>query len=146
MNTIFLIWSIFYSLWIQPVSGSRISFKGEVRFTSDAPLEVISASSDKLLGVIDHSTGDFAFSVKLKSFQGFNSALQAEHFHENYMRTALYPNLTYSGKLLDKMEENSSSIIEVRTKGKFYINGVWSEENEHDSRTPRYAPTRSDRA
>jgi hypothetical protein len=108
-------------------SREKISFKGEVSFTSDAPLEVIRAKSDKLAGVIDPATGEFAFSVKLKTFNGFNSALQQEHFHENYMRTSMYPTLSYSGKLLDKLEEGLSGDFEVRTKGKFYINGVWSE-------------------
>lgn len=127
MNMIFNIFTLSCLLLMSPPTREKISFKGEVSFTSDAPLEVIRAKSDKLIGIIDPVTGEFAFSVKLKTFNGFNSALQQEHFHENYMRTSLYPTLSYSGKLLDKLDEGITGNIELRTKGKFYINGVYSE-------------------
>jgi DNA topoisomerase IA len=52
---------------------------------------VIKAESNKLTGIIDITENKFAFSVKLLTFEGFNSALQKEHFNENYMETTKYP-------------------------------------------------------
>ena len=58
---------------------------GKVSFLSEAPLELIKAASDKLKGAIDKTQNTFAFAVDIHSFKGFNSDLQREHFHENYM-------------------------------------------------------------
>src|SRR5689334_20565801 len=60
---------------------------GEISFTSNAKLELINAASKKLHGLIDPSTGQFAFIVKIQSFEGFNSKLQRDHFNENFMET-----------------------------------------------------------
>ncbi len=103
---------------------SKISFSGKVKFLSDAPLEMIKAESNQLTGIVDMAESKFAFSVRLKSFDGFNSALQKEHFHENYMESDKYPTLTYAGKLLDKPDLTSDGMYEVRSKGNFIIHGI----------------------
>lgn len=107
--------------------NSKVTFSGKVKFVSDAPLEVIKAESNNLAGIVDISDNKFAFSVKLKSFEGFNSALQKEHFHENYMETNKYPAITYAGKLLDKPNIAADGIYEVRSKGQFTIHGITKE-------------------
>ncbi|HTF27318.1 MAG TPA: hypothetical protein VK625_00660, partial [Flavitalea sp.] len=61
--------------------------KSEMSFTSNADLELIKAASNKVQGLIDPATNQFAFSVDVKSFQGFNSELQREHFNEKYMES-----------------------------------------------------------
>ena len=103
---------------------SKISFSGKVKFLSDAPLEMIKAESNQLTGIVDMAESKFAFSVRLKSFDGFNSALQKEHFHENYMESDKYPTLTYAGKLLDKPDLTLDGVYEVRSKGNFIIHGI----------------------
>ena len=55
--------------------------KAGLDFTSDAELELIKAASGETRGLIDPVTNQFAFSVEIKSFKGFNSALQREHFN-----------------------------------------------------------------
>jgi polyisoprenoid-binding protein YceI len=107
--------------------SSRINLSGKVKFVSDAPLEIIKAESEKLTGIIDFASNSFAFTVNLKSFEGFNSALQKEHFHENYLESEDYPAITYTGKVLDKIDWTQDGTYEVRTKGKFNIHGIAKE-------------------
>lgn len=107
--------------------SQKWQIKGNVSFISDAPLEMISAESKKLNGLIDVEKSTFAFTIPLKSFEGFNSALQKEHFHENYMESGTFPNITYAGKLLDKFPSGVDGVYEVRSKGFFTIHGVKKE-------------------
>src|SRR5687768_3280102 len=74
---------------------------GKIDFTSDAPLELINANSEKAQGIIDPSTKQFAFIVGTSSFKGFNSELQRQHFNEKYMETEKYYQSSFSGTLLD---------------------------------------------
>lgn len=106
--------------------NTTVSLSGNVKFVSDASLEVIKAESNKLTGIIDITENKFAFSVKLLTFEGFNSALQKEHFNENYMETTKYPTITYTGKLLDDIPLKDGK-YQVRTKGKFTIRGITKE-------------------
>lgn len=117
-------------LWSTHVAFSQttnMGFKGKVKFVSNAPLEIIKAESQKITGIIDQTNYNFAFSVTLKSFDGFNSALQQEHFHENYLESLKFPNITYTGKILDKIDWKKDGSYEIRTKGKFNIHGVEKE-------------------
>lgn len=107
--------------------GAQLKFSGKVRFESDAPLEFITAVADKVQGVITTDDQRFAFTVSIKSFNGFNSALQKEHFNENYLESEKYPLASYSGRLLDKIDFSTSGTFTVRTKGKFEIRGVSAE-------------------
>ena len=56
--------------------------EGYVHFKSDAPLELIQASSRELAGVINCENLTFAYTIPINSFEGFNSPLQKEHFRE----------------------------------------------------------------
>ncbi len=100
---------------------------GKLRFTSEAPLELIKATSDKLRGAIDQSKNTFAFAVEINSFKGFNGDLQREHFHENYMETDLFPNATFSGKFIEQVDFSVNGNYEVRAKGFFTVHGVSKE-------------------
>lgn len=98
---------------------------GSVDFLSEAPIELIEASSDHLEGVIDFSESTFAFTFPVETFEGFNSPLQKEHFKEHYLETAKYPNATFSGKMLGYNscgEESCEQLI--KAKGKLVIHGV----------------------
>lgn len=126
MKYLILFFVIFSSV-IASSQSTKANFKGKVKFVSNAPLEIIKAESQKLTGIVDKNNYSFAFTVNLKSFEGFNSALQQEHFHENYMETEKYPAITYTGKILDKIDWKSDGSYEVRAKGKFNIHGIESE-------------------
>lgn len=100
---------------------------GRVRFKSMAPLEIIEASSEKLLGAIDPAGQTFAWTVDVLSFEGFNSPLQREHFNENYLESTRYPNASFSGKIIEKIDFDKDGTYAVRAKGKLRIHGVEQE-------------------
>jgi polyisoprenoid-binding protein YceI len=100
---------------------------GKVSFISDAPLEVISAKSGKLRGVIDTSKNSFAWTVDIKTFEGFNSPLQREHFNENYMETKKFPKASFSGKIIEKIDFQKNGTYHLRAKGKLSVHGVEQE-------------------
>ena len=97
--------------------------KGKINFTSDAPLEVIKATSDQMKMIIDPSTNQFALLVSISSFKGFNGRLQRDHFNEKYMESDKYPNATFKGKIIEKVDFFSDGVYEVRAKGDLEIHG-----------------------
>lgn len=104
-----------------------ISHKGEISFTSSAPLENIKAKTKAINGIIDFEKNEFAISVDVKKFNGFNSPLQKEHFHENYLESNLFPKATFSGKIIEKVSLESNSTFTIRAKGLLDIHGVKNE-------------------
>lgn len=109
------------------VSCQNLQVKqGRISFESNAELEIIKASSNKLKGLFNASNKNFAFTIEIASFEGFNSALQKEHFNENYMETATFPKASFSGKILDNFDPNKDKQI-IRAKGKLDVHGVVKE-------------------
>jgi hypothetical protein len=100
---------------------------GTVEFRSDAPLEMIKAKSNELRGLIDFEKETFAFSITINSFKGFNSALQREHFNENYLESERFPRATFAGKLIEKIDISQPAQYHIRAKGKLNIHGVEQE-------------------
>lgn len=98
--------------------------KGTISFRSDAPLELITASSNEIRGKLDTAKRVFAFTVKLRSFNGFNSPLQKEHFNENYMESKQYPDAFFSGKIIEDIDFSKNGTYTVRAKGNLTIHGV----------------------
>lgn len=96
----------------------------KVKFKSDAPLEIITAESSELNGLLDVKTRQFAFTVNNESFKGFNSQLQQTHFNDNYMETDKYPIISFCGKIIDELDFNREGSYVVRTKGMMNIKGV----------------------
>lgn len=97
--------------------------KGEVSFTSIAPLEVISAKSGELNGIVDLDKSTFAFNFPVRSFSGFNSPLQKEHFNEHYLETDKYPKATFTGKIIELEKVEGDYLQEIYAKGKMTIHG-----------------------
>lgn len=97
--------------------------KGHITFKSDAPLEIISASSGNLEGIIDADSKTFAFVVSIISFKGFNNGLQQQHFYENYLETTKYPDATFAGKIIEEMDLTKPGTYQARAKGQLTIHG-----------------------
>lgn len=97
---------------------------GIVEFVSDAPLELISAKSNKLKGILSVNNLEFAFEVAINSFIGFNSPLQNEHFLENYMQADDFPTATFTGSIIEIIDFDKLGLSKVRAKGNFKIHGV----------------------
>lgn len=112
------------SLYSQQV---YLTFAGIVNFTSNAPLEVIKATSDQLHGAIDPSGRSFAFTIENNSFKGFNSTLQQEHFYENYLEVQEYPVSTFKGKFIEAIDPGNEKEQLVRAKGILNIHGIEQE-------------------
>ncbi|MBL7803936.1 MAG: YceI family protein [Saprospiraceae bacterium] len=100
---------------------------GSLHFKSDAPLEIIEARSNKMRGLIDPEAQTFAWAVDIKTFEGFNSPLQREHFNENYMESSKYPKATFQGKIIETIDYKKDGTYTVRAKGKLNIHGVEQE-------------------
>ena len=112
------------------ISAQQAEFrvrKSKVDFVSDAPLELIKASSDKLKGVLDPDKNTFAFSIAVESFKGFNSLLQQEHFYENYLEEKAYPYSKFEGKIIEQIDFSHDGNYKIRAKGKLTIHGVEQE-------------------
>jgi hypothetical protein len=97
--------------------------KGEISFTSNATLELIKASSSQIRGVIDPGNNQFAFIVRIKSFEGFNSSLQKEHFNEKYLESDKYYDATFTGKIVEPVDLTKDGEHVVQAKGTMVIHG-----------------------
>ena len=96
---------------------------GVINFKSDAPLEVITATSKKMEGVIDADALTFAFSLQVRTFEGFNNGLQQQHFYENYLETDKYPEATFYGKIIEHVNLKVPGTYTIRAKGQLTIHG-----------------------
>lgn len=101
-----------------------IRAEGKASFASDAPLELIQASSNELRGVVNTEENTFAFTIPTSTFQGFNNGLQREHFNENYLESKTYPSATFKGRFIDPLPLNEPGRHIVRAKGLLNIHGV----------------------
>ena len=100
---------------------------GHIKFTSDAPLEFIQASSNELAGILNINDLSFSFTVPMVSFQGFNSALQRTHFNENYIESEKFPNSTFKGKIIEEIDFSSPGTYQIRAKGLLNVHGIDSD-------------------
>lgn len=114
-----------FALLFRPASAQvYICHDGVTKFTSEAPLELIKAKSDKTAGAVDCASKNVAWSIDIDSFEGFNSALQKEHFRENYMETEKYRTATFKGKIIEDVDLTKNGSFTVRAKGIFSIHGT----------------------
>ncbi len=104
-----------------------VTSSGEVLFKSEAPQELIRASSKELKGAIDESTNSFSFKIRVASFDGFNSAMQRTHFNENYLQSERYPEASFKGKIIEEINWQQPGKYQVRAKGQLMIHGVEQE-------------------
>lgn len=100
------------------------SEKGEVVFKSAAPLEIIQATSTKLMGLLNPEKKTFRFQVSMNTFTGFNSPKQEEHFNENYIESEVYPKAIFVGKIVEDIDMSVPGTYPIRAKGKLLLHGV----------------------
>jgi len=100
-----------------------VTENGQIDFTSNAELELIKASSNKVRGILDPSNNQIAFVIDILSFTGFNSALQREHFLEKYMEVHHYPKAEFSGKIIEHIDFQTEGTFDVRAKGTLDVHG-----------------------
>lgn len=100
------------------------SLNGSVHFRSDAPQELIKAESKELKGAIETTAKTFSFKIRISSFEGFNSGLQRIHFNENYLESAVYPEASFKGKIIEDIDFTKDGRYEIRAKGILNIHGI----------------------
>ena len=122
----FLFW-IFGCTGLVHAQSIYQTVNGKISFSSEAPLELIRASSNQLFGLLDNDKKTFSFRITIRSFQGFNSPLQREHFNENYMESDKFPEASFKGKIIEEADLNKDGEYEVRAKGVLTIHGVSQE-------------------
>lgn len=128
MKKLLLFYTILSSLTLSAQQGKvLITENGMVDFVSEAPLEIIKASSSALKGAIDVEKQTFVFVLENQTFKGFNSPLQQEHFYENYMETAKYPKTTFTGRIIEPLNIVHGTTQTVRAKGILDLHGVKQE-------------------
>ena len=109
----------------RPTAGPLFEVrKGSIVFHSNAPLELIRASSEKLVGLLDTQRKNYAFKVSMASFSGFNSPLQGEHFNENYVEAGRFPDASFSGKIIEDDDLTADGTYTVRAKGTLTVHGI----------------------
>jgi hypothetical protein len=108
-------------------AGVYIVKKSLVLFHSNAKLELIKASSTQLKGIIDAEKKEFAFSIDIKTFDGFNSPLQKEHFNENYMESGKFATASFTGHIIEEDDFTKDGTYNIRAKGKLTVHGVEQE-------------------
>ncbi len=96
-------------------------------FTSDAPLELIQASSNKLTGWLNPDTKQFSFSVNIKTFKGFKVMTQQKQFNDNYLESDKYPQATFEGKIIEDADLHRDGMYNIRAKGNLSLHGVTQE-------------------
>lgn len=114
----------FISLAFTSQKGGIYIATGSIHFTSEAPLELIKASSDKLLGILNTENNEFIFRINMRSFEGFNSSLQKEHFNDNYVESTKFPKTTFKGRIIEDIDFSKSGNYTIRAKGKLKIHGI----------------------
>ncbi len=125
MKTLFLAVLLFFTQIC--LSQIYMCKDGLTKFTSEAPLELIKAQSNKTNGAIDASNKNVAFSLVVETFEGFNSGLQREHFKENYLETNKYKTAIFKGKIIEDIDFTKNGTYAVRVKGTFNIHGTEKE-------------------
>lgn len=100
---------------------------GTITFRSDAPLELIKASSNQLKGIFNAEKKQFAFTLNVNTFKGFNSPLQHEHFNENYLESNKFPRASFEGKIIEDVDLKKNGFYNIRAKGNLTVHGVSQE-------------------
>jgi len=125
LKVIFIIIFLLLQAVIAPAqTGVFEVVKSKTSFTSEAPSELINASSAGLKGVIDPSKKTFLFKIPIASFRGFNTPIQQEHFNENYMESGHYPQAEFKGKIIEDIDLFREGSYTIRAKGSMTIHGV----------------------
>jgi hypothetical protein len=114
---------------LQAISQLYKSEKGSVSFFSEAPLENIDALSKNMVSVMNVSTGEIVFSVKISSLQFKNPKMQ-EDFNENFMESSQYPVAVYTGKINEPINWSRDGTYKIAAKGKLSIHGITKERTD----------------
>lgn len=98
---------------------------GNISFVNTAATGSFDAQNNQVIAALSTENGTVQFRVPVNSFQ-FKKELMQQHFQENYMESATFPNASFSGKLLDSSVVNyqTPGTYNVKVKGTMTMHGV----------------------
>lgn len=96
--------------------------KSNVKFFSEALLEDITATTEKMDAIVDFENSTFFFRIKINTFQ-FDKDLMQEHFNENYMESEQYPNGSFKGSFTPAIDPSKDGSYQVEMNGELNIHG-----------------------
>lgn len=94
-----------------------------IHFFSKSPLEDIDASNKGAVIVLNTNTSDLQVRVTIQNFK-FKNALMEEHFNENYLESAKFPNCVFKGKINEKIDFSVEAENKVTVTGKLDLHGI----------------------
>ena len=105
------------------------SKNNSITFFSEAPLENIQATSNKVIARIDTKTGVVKSVAIINTFE-FEKSLMKKHFNEQYMESDKFPLAIFTGKITDIKRLQSQQNGEYKMSGEITIHGVTQKLNE----------------
>ena len=101
-----------------------VTRSGKVNFFSSTPVEDITAENAQLSASLSPADGSFSFQVPIRGFH-FEKALMEEHFNDNYLESAQFPNGTFTGKIVGwSTAQADGKKHTVQARGTLTIHGV----------------------
>lgn len=96
---------------------------GSISINANTPLETIEATNNQTLSKLSDKSGQLVFMLLIKGFT-FKNALMQEHFNENYMESAKFPQAKFRGKINEKIDYTKAGENKVTCTGDLTIHGV----------------------
>lgn len=94
-----------------------------ITFFSSAPIEDISAKTEKAVSAINMKSGAVYFKVPIRSFV-FPKSLMQEHFNTDYLESDKYPFAEFKGNILNFSAPAADGSYPVTVQGSLTIHGV----------------------
>ena len=104
-------------------SQKMIVETSKVSFFSSAPLEDITAVSNKLEGIVDFENGNFFFRVPITTFI-FPSSLMQKHFNEKYMESEIYSISSFKGSFSNNFSISKDQFVSISAIGVLNMHGI----------------------
>lgn len=100
-----------------------IGKSGEASFFSEAALEDITASTQKVYSMLNTANGDLVVLIPVATFE-FEKSLMQEHFNEKYLETGKFPRASFNGRITEQIDFKKQGRWPVTVEGQLTLHGV----------------------
>ncbi len=105
-------------------ADTLISVKScEINLKGTSPITDVAAVSKIMIGVINLTSNQFVFKIKMNTFQFENKSMQ-EHFNEKYLETEKYKYGSFSGTMDKTIDLSKNCTSNTNITGTLDIHGV----------------------
>ena len=128
MKTIFKLSLFIMILSCTATAQNYKTQNGHIWFVSEASLENFEAHNRQTSCELDTKTGEFMFTVFMKSFKFGNPEMQ-EHFNNHYVESEQYPKAFFKGfvKNISSIDFNKNNTYKADIEGTLTIHGITKE-------------------